>query len=97
MPEHYEESLSSRALAAFVKEHGAGYITDRTQIHRTQLWRYATGRGKPDAEQVAKLYRATDGAVAADGWETVKVELSEPEAEDSEGDDSSGGTAPAAE
>lgn len=74
MPEQHEESLSSRALAAYVKEHGAGTVVEKTQIHRTQLWRYATGRGKPDAEQVAKLHRMSDGVVAADGWETLSAE-----------------------
>jgi len=73
MPEQHEESLSSRALAAYVKEHGAGFVVEKTQIHRTQLWRYATGRGKPDAEQVAKLHRVSEGRVAADGWETLSA------------------------
>lgn len=66
-----EESPSSKALATEIKSVGWAKLNAETGIHRTQLWRYSTGRGKPDAEQVAKLHRATDGRVAADGWESL--------------------------
>ena len=39
-----------------------------TGIHRTQLWKYSTGRSRPDADQITKLHRATKGVIAADGW-----------------------------
>jgi len=65
-------SLSSRALHEELKAEGAvARMSEATGIHRTQLWRYATGRRKPNAEQIAKLHRATGGRVAADGWETT--------------------------
>ena len=67
----YKSSRSSRQLAAVLRTGGKFAEACRNcGIHKTQLWRYATGRGKPDAEQVAKLHRATNGRVAAYGWET---------------------------
>lgn len=74
MPRELEESLSSRALAALLGDCGYAKITAETGIHRTQLWRYSTGRGKPDAEQIAKLHRVSDGKVAANGWETLPTD-----------------------
>lgn len=66
-------STSSLALENLLNTEGANArLAKETGIHRTQLWRYATGRSKPDAEQVAKIHRATDGQVAADGWETIQ-------------------------
>jgi DNA-binding phage protein len=66
-----KESSSSRALGRVIAAGGEmARAVEATGIHRTQLWRYSTGRSKPDAEQVAKLHRATNGIVAADGWET---------------------------
>jgi transcriptional regulator with XRE-family HTH domain len=62
-------SIASRALSRILDE--GGEKKERVLalgLHRSQLWRYATGRGKPDADQVAKLAQATDGEVAADGW-----------------------------
>lgn len=65
-------SLASQALAGWLETDGAtASLARETGIHRTQLWRYATGRGKPDAEQVAKIHRATAGDVSAEAWETV--------------------------
>lgn len=65
------ESSSSKALGRVIAAGGEmGKAVESTGIHRTQLWRYSTGRSKPDAEQIAKLHRATNGIVAADGWET---------------------------
>ena len=65
------ESRSSRELARVLTEdRELAVAVYATGIHRSQLWRYSTGRGKPDAEHVGKLHRATEGTVAADGWET---------------------------
>lgn len=72
-----EESPSSRALGELLEELGYPKVTEDTGIHRTQLWRYATGRQKPDHAQIAKLHRAYDGRVAADGWETDLAPTSE--------------------
>jgi len=66
-----KESSSSKALGRVIAGDGEmARAVEATGIHRTQLWRYSTGRSKPDADQIAKLHRATDGIVAADGWET---------------------------
>lgn len=65
------ESSSSKALSRVIAAGGEmGKSVENTGIHRSQLWRYSTGRSKPDVEQAAKLHRATNGIVAADGWET---------------------------
>jgi transcriptional regulator with XRE-family HTH domain len=72
-------SAASQALTEWLKTEGAtAKLARDTECHRTQLWRYATGRSKPDAELVAKLHRFTEGAVPADGWETI---LESPESE----------------
>ena len=66
-----KESSSSRALSRVLAAGGEmAKAIDALGLHRTQLWRYSTGRSKPDADQIAKLHRATSGIVAADGWET---------------------------
>lgn len=66
-----KESSSSKALSRVIAGNGEmARAVEATGIHRSQLWRYSTGRSKPDADQIAKLHRATDGIVAADGWET---------------------------
>ena len=62
-------SIASRALSRILDE--GGEKKERVLslgLHRSQLWRYATGRGKPDADQIARLDQATDGEVAAGGW-----------------------------
>lgn len=64
-------SRSSLELEKFVAEVGVLKLAGETGIHRTMLWRYSTGRSKPDADQIAKLHRASGGRVAADGWETI--------------------------
>lgn len=40
-------------------------------FHRTDLWRYRTGRGKPSADSIALLERLTGGRVPANGWEDI--------------------------
>jgi len=66
-------SASSRALEKELRPEGAtSRLAKETGIHRTQLWRYSSGRQKPDAEQIARLHRATKGRVRADGWETLQ-------------------------
>jgi len=66
-----KESSSSKALGRIIAADGElARAVEAEGFHRTQLWRYSTGRGKPDADGIAKLHRATAGIVAADGWET---------------------------
>jgi hypothetical protein len=72
------ESKSSIALDALLKAGGpeAEAISDEatSKIHRTQVWKYRTGRRKPDAETIARLERLSEGRVPANGWEDLSVE-----------------------
>ena len=62
-------STSSRALDALLEEGGELAETIGDVAHRTVLWRYRKGKGKPDAETIARLERASGGRVPANGWE----------------------------
>lgn len=63
-------SSSSRALDELLELGGAeAEAIKSSDIHRTVLWRYRKGRGKPDAETVALLERLSSGKVPANGWE----------------------------
>ena len=63
-------SQSSRALDALLDEGGTeAEAIKSSAIHRTVLWRYRKGKGKPDAETVALLERLSAGRVPANGWE----------------------------
>lgn len=82
-----EESPSQRALADVLANHTALAEALRTQpvreggqpIHRTKLWVYSTGRGKPNVETAAFIERVTNELVPANGWETdVVASDSEP-------------------
>jgi len=59
---------SGAALAAVLNEEQEAATKIRERIHRSQLWRYTTGRGQPDANQIAFMHRVTKGRIAADGW-----------------------------
>ncbi len=66
-------SLSSRALDALLNSPEAKALNDafkREDIHRTVIWRYRNGLGKPEAANIAKIHRITGGRVPASGWET---------------------------
>jgi hypothetical protein len=71
------ESKSSIVLDALLKAGGpeAEAISDEatSKIHRTQVWKYRTGRRKPDAETIARLERLSNGRVPANGWEDLSV------------------------
>jgi DNA-binding transcriptional regulator YdaS (Cro superfamily) len=67
-------SPSSIELERVTREIGAGALARVSGVHRTQIWRYSTGRDKPGTEQAARLQRATGGRVSADGWETIRIE-----------------------
>ena len=41
-----------------------------SNIHRTKLWVYSAGKGKPSAATAAVIERLTEGRVKANGWET---------------------------
>jgi hypothetical protein len=69
-------SRSSQALDALLKEENspeAQAISDPkiSGIHRTVLWRYRTGRRKPDLVPAAKLEKLSNGRVPITGWEDI--------------------------
>jgi hypothetical protein len=75
------ESLSSRALDALLKRKDDDAkamkmaLEDENEgVHRTVLWRYRTGTGKPGVEGAAKIERITGGLVPANGWEDIADE-----------------------
>ncbi len=62
-------SRSSRDLDSLLDEGGSEADAIKGSIHRTVLWRYRKGKGKPDADTVALLERLSSGRVQANGWE----------------------------
>jgi uncharacterized protein YegJ (DUF2314 family) len=59
---------SARALGEVLDEEGEAARAIRDAVHRTMLWKYRTGRSKPDADTIALLHRLSDGRIAAHGW-----------------------------
>lgn len=68
------QSASSRALDALLERKGEAATAIQAKVHRTVLWRYRSGKGKPDAVTVALLERLSDGEVPAGGWEDLPAE-----------------------
>lgn len=64
-------SAASRALDEILEEGGelAERVKKESGMHRTRLHTYRKGKGKPDADGIAKLHRITGGRIPADGWE----------------------------
>jgi hypothetical protein len=67
-------STSSRALHALLEEGGEQAEAVKLVAHRTVLWRYRNGNGKPDVVTATKLERASEGRVPANGWEDDAAE-----------------------
>lgn len=61
-------SPSAVVLDAILTDGGEVAESIKDAVHRTQLWRFRTGKGKPDANTIALLHRLSEGRVAADGW-----------------------------
>lgn len=61
-------SESSIALDALLSEGGPAAEAIKAEVHRTVLWRYRTGRSKPDAATLSKIERLSGGRVRAGGW-----------------------------
>lgn len=69
-------SKSQRALAEVLQENGDQAERLRTEcppgndkpIHRTKLWMYSTGRGRPSVETAAFIEQVTEQRVPANGW-----------------------------
>ena len=64
------QSASAIALAKALEAGGETAERIKAAVHRTQLWRYCRGLGRPDADTSATLHRLSGGVVAADGWGT---------------------------
>jgi len=67
----FPRSPSGRALADLLNNAAKNDPVARAvkaTCHRTQLWSYATGRGKPSAETAGKLDKASGGLISATGW-----------------------------
>jgi hypothetical protein len=64
------DSPSRRALDHLLTEESAEAkaVRECADVHRTQLWKYRTGRGRPDANTIALLARLSRNRVPADGW-----------------------------
>jgi DNA-binding transcriptional regulator YdaS (Cro superfamily) len=68
-------SASQRALSDELATHvGRERLLARLAgvVHRTQVWRFATGRRRPDVKAATALDAATDGRVPASGWATAR-------------------------
>lgn len=65
------ESIASRALDALLIEGGPVADSVRDVAHRTVLWRYRKGKGKPDVQTAARLEEASGGRILANAWSDV--------------------------
>lgn len=72
-------SVSSRALDVLLEQGGeVAEAIKESKIHRTQLWKYRTGKRKPEADTIAILDRLSGGAVPANGWEDLPEDEQTP-------------------
>lgn len=71
-------SPSQRALATELEQHGEEFRRKLAGIvHRTQVWRFATGQRRPEDKAKAAMAEASGGRVSRDGWllDTERKEL----------------------
>lgn len=68
MSKPIRETVSSKWLREIVAARGVFVVAGETQIHFTQIWKYATGRTTPKLAQAAKLHRTYRGRVPILGW-----------------------------
>jgi len=59
---------SSMALSAFLKRDSDEAKALKKKVHWTQLWRYKTGRRRPDHKTAHLLAEITGGVVSDAGW-----------------------------
>lgn len=67
-------TASQHELDQVLEEDGdvAALIHDevkRGTMHRTQLWKYRTGRDRPGPDMIGLFARLSEGRIAAEGWE----------------------------
>jgi hypothetical protein len=68
-------SVSQRRLASLLNGAGGTELRKRLAdrgVHRTQLWKYATGQRQPEITPATYIHNETDGEVAATGWVVAK-------------------------
>jgi hypothetical protein len=71
MAEPKHDSPARRSLDNILREEAspeAVAIRTCAEIHRTMLWRYRTGKGRPDANTIALLAQLSNGRIPATGW-----------------------------
>lgn len=74
MPQDLKPSDSSRALLEVLKiDRASDWLSAAAaergeKLHRTELWRYSTGRVTPHADRAALIEELTEGRVLANGW-----------------------------
>jgi hypothetical protein len=61
-------SPSSRALAKLIEHPAWVERFERAGIHKTMVWRYASGRGKPSVQLAGVIHEVTRGRVSAATW-----------------------------
>lgn len=71
-------SVSAASLGAILDRSGKAATYIRERWHRTMLWRWRTGRGRPDLDTAAELHKVTRGRVRADGWTTPAAPEAQP-------------------
>lgn len=80
-----KQSDSSRALLQVLEADGAAAKLEEAakqlgqKLHRTEIWRYSTGRVTPAADRAALLEDITGGAVKANGWVPDRDKPESPE------------------
>lgn len=72
-------TASSTELDAVLDEDGdvAAKIheeVERKTLHRTQLWKYRTGRDRPGPDLIEMFERVSGGRIAATGWAKVSLQ-----------------------
>lgn len=55
-------------LVALLDEDGDAARKIRQSIHRTQLWKYTSGKRRPDVDGAYQIEQLTDGRVLASDW-----------------------------
>ena len=70
-------SPASRALAKLIEHPAWIERFEKAGIHKTMVWRYATGRGKPRSDLAGTIHQMTRGRVSAAKWRSDGLRLVE--------------------